>query len=400
MGGLPCASMHAGTTSPVVRRKFLIVSRAFYPGNSPRANRTTELAKELCRQGHQVTVLTPYHAPQAALSAEFGMDFLDLGSGRCPEIPILWRGETRLVLRAIRRLLWKFFAYPEIETSLRILQRVPADRNYHCIISIAAPHAVHWGVAWWLERNRGCGATWIADCGDPFMGQENDSFSPAFYFRWVEKAFCRRADWITVPTEGAKDGYYPEFRGKLQVIPQGFRFEEYESLRSIPQLTDGVTRFAYAGLLIPGRRDPRKLLAFLVNQDEPFEFHLFTKSRAPVEPYAEQDSRIILHDVIPREELLPRLAAMDFLLNIENAGQKQTPSKLIDYWLCGRPILSIRSFEFDKAGVERFLRKDYTGALEIDEPDQYRIENVAAGFIKLTDRAVFRTDEMHVGQHD
>ena len=367
-------------------RRYLIVSQAFYPGNSPRANRTTELAKELGRQGQQVTVLTPHHPEQAALAREFGMGLLDLGSGRWPEIPIVWRGKTNLALRAIRRVLWKFFSYPEIETSLRIFQRLPADQEYDCIISIAAPHAVHWGVAWRLGRNRGSRATWIADCGDPFMGQENDSFSPAFYFRWVEKAFCRRADWITVPTEGAKDGYYPEFRDKLKVIPQGFRFDDYDSLRNVPQISDGVTRFAYAGLLIPGRRDPRKLLDFLTTCGEAFEFHLYTPSRGLMEPYASKDSRIILHDVVPREELLPRLATMDFLLNIENVGQKQTPSKLIDYWLCGRPILSIKSFEFDKSVVAAFLRKDYTGALQIDRPDRYRIEAVAAGFIALAEQ--------------
>jgi hypothetical protein len=364
-------------------RKFLIVSQAFYPGNSPRANRTTELAKELCRQGHEVTVLTPHHPEQEALADEYGMGFLDLGSGRWPEIPIFWRGRTNLALRAIRRLLWKFLAYPEIETSFRIFRRLPVGQQFDCIISIAAPHAVHWGVAWRFARNRCFGAPWIADCGDPFMGQENDSFSPAFYFRWVEKAFCRHANWITVPTEGAKDGYYPEFRDKLRVIPQGFRFEDYESLRNIPQIADGVTRFAYAGLLIPGRRDPRKLLDFLVSREEAFEFHLFTRSRAQVESYAANDSRIILHDFVPRGALLPRLAAMDFLLNIENVGQKQTPSKLIDYWLCGRPILSIKSFEFDPAVVEQFLRRDYQAAFQMPNPAQYRIENVAADFVDL-----------------
>jgi len=39
--------------------KILIVSRAFYPEISPRANRTTELAKEFARQGHQVKIILP-----------------------------------------------------------------------------------------------------------------------------------------------------------------------------------------------------------------------------------------------------------------------------------------------------------------------------------------------------
>ena len=35
---------------------FLLVSVSFYPENSPRSFRATELAKELCRQGHKVLV--------------------------------------------------------------------------------------------------------------------------------------------------------------------------------------------------------------------------------------------------------------------------------------------------------------------------------------------------------
>jgi len=36
--------------------KILIVSNAFYPEISPRSFRTTELAKELSRQGHKDTL--------------------------------------------------------------------------------------------------------------------------------------------------------------------------------------------------------------------------------------------------------------------------------------------------------------------------------------------------------
>ena len=41
------------------KKRILIVSRSFYPDNSPRAFRTTELSKEFARQGHHVTVITP-----------------------------------------------------------------------------------------------------------------------------------------------------------------------------------------------------------------------------------------------------------------------------------------------------------------------------------------------------
>lgn len=39
-------------------KKILIVTNGYYPKNSPRSFRATEFAKELHRQGHQVTVIT------------------------------------------------------------------------------------------------------------------------------------------------------------------------------------------------------------------------------------------------------------------------------------------------------------------------------------------------------
>ena len=367
---------------PSTPKKVLIVTWAFYPGNSPRSHRSTELAKELSRQGHAVAVLTPEHAAQAELEADYGIEFIDLGEPKLPSIPLGWKGRPNLVFRAVRRLLWLLFSYPEIEIAWRVCRRLPADKHYDCVISIAAPHAIHWGMAWRIFRGHKPADIWIADCGDPFMGQENDTFSPAFYFRWVEKMFCRYADWITVPTESAREGYYPEFRHKLAVVPQGFRFEDYAHLRDEGS-KGNVPRFAYAGLIIPGRRDPSKLLQHLHEVDKPFEFHVFTKTGDIIRPFSEQDPRIILHDFMPRHALLRELAGMDFLVNIENAGTKQTPSKLIDYWLCDRPVLNIRSFEFDTRIVDQFLAGEYQSAFVIDEPDQYRIENVAKKFLIL-----------------
>ena len=366
--------------------RILIVAWAFYPGNSPRAHRATELAKELSRQGHSVTVLTLANEEQATLSDEYGIQFIDLGQPSLPEIPVGWKGKPNIVFRAVRRLLWKLVSYPEIELVWRVARRLPRDTHFDYVISIAVPHAIHWGVAWASARGRKPGDVWIADCGDPFMGAENDTFSPAFYFRWVEKAFCRRADWIAIPTEGAKDGYYPEFRDKLAVIPQGFKFDEYKYLQEIKPVEDGIPRFAFAGVFIQGRRDPRVLLQHLTKKEEPFEFHIFTKSPALVASYAARDKRIIVHEFTPRMTLLEKLAGMDFLINIENIGTKQTPSKLIDYWLCGRPILSVSSHNFEPAAVDRFLDGDYEEALTIEDPEQYDIGNISRRFLELGQR--------------
>lgn len=363
---------------------YLIVTRSFYPLNSPRANRATELAKELVRQGHRVSVLTPRSPSQNDLETEFGLQILDLGDLRWPYIP----SESNVVMRAIRAFLLKFANYPELGWAFQVARRLSGKNGYDCIVSIAAPHSIHWGVALSTAMGRKPAETWIADCGDPFMGQENSSFysRPAFYFRWIEKFFCRRADWITVPTEGARRGYYGEFGAKLAVIPQGFRFQEYEHLLNA-EVPDGRVRFAYAGHVIPGKRDPRVLIDYLRGERTDFEFHIYTKQVGLIRDCARGDPRVVVHSFIPRETLLPTLASMHFLVNFENVGSRQSPSKLIDYWLCGRPILSLKSFELDKEAINRFLSRDYSNALQIDDPDQYRIENVVSRFVELAKSA-------------
>jgi hypothetical protein len=76
--------------------------------------------------------------------------------------------------------------------------------TFEKLISIAFPYPVHWGVAaiWDKKRSENNPAKlWIADCGDPYMLQENDTFTPVFYFGWVEKWFCKKIDYLSVPTE-------------------------------------------------------------------------------------------------------------------------------------------------------------------------------------------------------
>jgi hypothetical protein len=89
--------------------------------------------------------------------------------------------------------------------------------------------------------------------------------------------------------------------------------------------------------------------------------------------------------VIPREELIYELSRMDFLLNIENVGSIQSPSKLIDYAITGRPVLSVNSNSLDQQKFRNFLSRDYTGQLNLTEVDNYRIEKVVGQFIKCYD---------------
>jgi len=367
------------------KKKILIVSRSFYPENSPRSFRTTELVKEFARQGHEVTLLTikndSYHIP---FEKKYGVNIKNMGTLRFPDIEVSSDVYAiRLLQRVLRRGLLQFFEYPDIELMFKLRKALKKEAGYDLLISIAVPHPIHWGVAWAWRTYNPISDTWIADCGDPYMGATLDSFQKIFYFKYFEKSFCRKADYITVPLDKAREGYYSEFREKIKVIPQGFKFDEVEIDRS-SYVRNPVPTFAYAGGFIPGGRDPRDFLDYMVNLEQDFKFVLYTKSKELVEPWRNKsDGRIEIRDYIPRPELLKTLSKMDFLVNFENQSPLMMPSKLIDYYLTGRPVLNVSNESLDPARIMQFLKGNYENKFNYNGVDQYRIENVCNRFLEL-----------------
>ncbi|MEL7834379.1 hypothetical protein [Fodinibius sp. Rm-B-1B1-1] len=366
-------------------KNILIVSGSFFPVNSPRSFRTTELVKEFARQGHKVTLLTvkndEYHIP---FENEFGVTIKDLGPLNLPDINLNKGARVqKLGKRIIRRALYQLFEYPDIELMYRVKKALAFEKGYDLLISIAVPHPIHWGVAWaWREENP-IAKTWVADCGDPYMGQTLDSFSKMFYFKYFEKNFCFKADYITVPIKEAKKAYYPEFRDKIRVIPQGFKFDDIE-IDPADHQKNPVPTFAYAGGFIPGGRDPRAFLEYLTSIEWDFKFIIFTKNKNMVQPYLERaNGNIEIRDYLPRKELLQFLSGMDFLINFENKTSLQLPSKLIDYYLTARPVLSVSSFEIDETVIKEFLFGNYENQYKFENMDRYKIENVCDQFLNL-----------------
>jgi len=368
-------------------KNILIVSKSFYPENSPRSFRATQLVKEFSRQGHEVTLLTvkqdEVHKP---FEKEYGVQIKDFGPLKFPEFDLKKGGKISFkVKRILRRALIQFFEYPTIELLWRVKKSIKKESGYDLLISIAVPHPVHWGVARVWNQNK-IADTWIADCGDPYMGQTLDSFNKFYYFKYFEKDFCRKADFITVPIEEAKKGYYPEFRNKIEVIPQGFDFDEVE-IEKGNYTENNVPTFAYAGSLIPGGRDPRKMLDYLLQLEKPYKFIFYTNTPSLVEPYVKKSGgQVEVRDTVPRAELLKKLSGMDFLVNFENESSLMMPSKLIDYYLTGRPVLSVESFNIPQKAIDEFLNGNYRLRYEFKDMDRYRIENVCKRFLALSNK--------------
>ena len=361
--------------------KILIVSRSFYPAISPRSHRTTELAKEFSRQGHQVTVLTPKLAEHYIFEKQHRLTIKDLGQPKWKPYSTYGKGILKLYSRIIKRFLDQYMYYPEIELVGMVKKALKKENGYNLLISIAAPHSIHWGVAKAWKNNHKIADKWIADCGDPFMLSQNSIYQRPFYFKSLEKKFCRGADFITVPVEGAKMGYYSQFRQKIRVIPQGFRVED---LPEVNKKLNSILSFSFAGSLDTKRRNPVPLIEYLLKTKHDFKFFIFTKNQYLIRKYSIQyPAKIILNDYLPRNDLLQKLSEMDFLVNFENKGNTQLPSKLIDYALLKKPILSINGQEPDTSLIDEFLNRNYNRQFIIEDLDQYKIENVTKKFLDL-----------------
>lgn len=363
--------------------KVLIVSRSFYPSNSPRALRATELAKEFKRQGHSVPVLCKKETDKEdELAKEYGFTIKDLGQLRWKAVKLKGKGASLMIRRFFKRFSALLLEYPDIELMFKVSKALKKESGFDLVISIAVPHTIHWGVARVWKKGAEPGEVWVADCGDPYMGAENDSFKKPFYFKFIENWSFRKCDYISVPTPGAIDAYSHEFHDKIKVIPQGFKFEDYDVSHEKPK--NEIPKFAYAGSLIPGRRDPREMLDYLVRLKKDFKFYIYTNHKSLVTAYAEKSNgRIIISEYIPRKELLYRLSRMDFLVNLENIGKRQKPSKVIDYLISGRPILSVKTGELDKEKIHEFINGNYRQQHKTDNPEQYKINNIVRKFISL-----------------
>jgi len=366
--------------------KILIIGNSFYPENSPKAFRTTELAKEFSRQGHDVTVIVPkINEIHSQFEKEYHLKIKDLGKRNSNELDSS-KGDslTKLVKRAINRSKDLFFHYPDVLWMSLVKKALKNENGYDLLITIAYPHPIHWGAAWIRSKNHKIAKTWIADCGDPFMGSTTDTFKRLFYFKYIEKYWSEKCDFITVPFEGAVDAYYKEFHDKIMVIPQGFNFDEV-NIDENAYIPNAVLTFAYAGGFIPGARDPKYLIEYLLSKKIPFKFIVYTQTKHMIEPFLERaNGQIEIKDYIPRVELIKVLSKMDFILNLNNGVSTQLPSKLIDYYLTGRPVLSLDSHDLNTKIIDEFLESNYKGSYQYNNPDQYRIENICNKFLELS----------------
>jgi glycosyltransferase involved in cell wall biosynthesis len=361
--------------------KIVIVAQNCFPSIGPRAHRTTELAKELARRGHDVIIyalLGDYN--YNSINRQTGITFKNIGNSMYGLVDNTGSFNRNFLFRVIEKFFGKFFEFPAIELIPMVKKSLENEGEIDLLITIAVPHSIHWSAASYIKKNKKKVKLWIADCGDPYM---KDPFSSRpFYFKYLEKKWGSLCDFISVPIPDASKAYYSEFKNKIRVIPQGFNFE---GIKLSEYKKNSIPTFSYSGFLYKGKRDITNFLEFLTRLKMDFKFIVYTESSIFLMPYIHiLKKKLEIRSYVPREELLFNLSKMDFLINIRNDSSVQIPSKLIDYAITGRPILEISSDFKEEKEFEEFMMGNYYNQKQVKNLQQYNIRNVANSFLKLT----------------
>ena len=362
--------------------KILIISNHAYPAQGPRAFRTTELSEQLVKMGHEVvlyTVLGKYGYSE--YENETGVKMKDIH----PKFATAANDGTHRY-NVFDKLMYHFFhrllMWPQCEFHFLVDNIIKENPNMDMLITIAYPHSIHSGAARAKRHNPSIfPKTWVCDCGDPFM--LNPFFRTPKYMKRFEDMWCSMCDYITVPTTESYKGYYKEYWNKIKVIPQGFDFTktpvaEYKK--------HNVPTFLFMGSVYPSVRDPHSFMDYLLSYDKPYKFILMMRSPLEEKYITESGGQIEYIIGKGRKEVVWECSKADFLINITNPSNVQTPSKLIDYGISGRPVLDIPNDFKDATQFLKFCKGDYSGQHEIEFLDNYRIEKVAQQFIDLANK--------------
>lgn len=383
-------------TSIRTTMKVLVISQHIFPIQTPRAHRTTELIKELACKGHDVTVY-------AVLGKYDYTSFEKEYSIKVKNIPLRFQkhpynsdgdGKRMFIDKLFGRLFRKTLEFPNIEFMLRTPEILKKEKGFDTLITIADPHQIHWGAAKQRKKNpKDFPKVWIADCGDPFMtnGTNKKHYK---YFTRFEKLFSEYCDFIVVPVKEAVNGYYEEYRSKIRIIPQGFQF----TLTNNPKNpTNEKITFAYAGTFYKDIRNPHKLLDYLSTLSVDFKFIIYTMHSELIHPYKQVlGDKLEIRHPLNREELIEELKQMDFLINIENVNSPtQIPSKLIDYAIAERPILSINPVKPNIQIIEQFFDLDFSSQFRVNNIENYHISNVTDEFLKLITEKLNNETNLH-----
>lgn len=363
-----------------------ILTGHFTPEIHPRAFRSFELAKELSREGNAVTVysLSSFEDfDYTAIEKQFNIKIIHLNLYKRSCSIKKQRSKASKIVKAMTDY---FLAGRLFQNAYAISRRISTSlSHFDVVISISTPFMNLYGAALCRKRKTVAGKQlYIADSGDPFYRSKQTK--RAWYFYFIEKNIYKQYDYLSIPEKSAMPAYTGLLdEKKIVIIPQGF---DLNSIKLPSYERNSICTFSYSGVFYMDIRNPKFLFDYLEGLDIEFIFNVYMRYEDEIitqliSSYSEKTrKKIHLFYAIQRQDLLVELSKSDFLINFENTVTTQVPSKLIDYAIVGRPILSCNSDTFSPELLDKFLQGNYEDQLIIDK-NKYDIKTVTKQFLDL-----------------
>lgn len=220
-----------------------------------------------------------------------------------------------------------------------ILREIP---DIDCVIAVSEPAAIPLALAGLHPRQ-----PWISYRLDPWRA---DFLGDARRLR-AEKELVERACSAVIIPPTLRHEYLGEETGRL---PDKLRTVEFPNLRPLPEggaQTAGWRRdqihCAYVGQIYSGVRSPEFVIKlFAAARDAGLVLHIIGNSEVDAALWRDKlPENVILHGRVPYEEAAGYMRTADILVNLGNVIPDALPSKIIDYFSSGKPILNFYRIE-------------------------------------------------------
>jgi hypothetical protein len=163
---------------------------------------------------------------------------------------------------------------------------------------------------------------------------------------------------------------YKKYADKFSYLD--FPLIESRDVKSGQEHDSSALLILYSGLLNDVYRSPKYFLELydVVSESIDAQLHFYAKGNSvkEIEERAANNKRIKSFGYIPKEDLEEKIEEAQFLLNIGNKYSDMLPSKLLTYFMTGKPIIHIKNQEND-ASIHYLER--YGLYIVIDERDPF-----------------------------
>ncbi|MCC6460274.1 MAG: glycosyltransferase [Saprospiraceae bacterium] len=265
------------------------------------------------------------------------------------------------VLTWLYKYLWKNIYFPDDAMlwyfpARRRARRLLQVQSFDAVLTVSLPFTGHL-IGLYL-RKRFPALPWLADMGDPFTIQAQAPNNSLLYGRWsrfLEKKILRRADVAVVTNDGAQRALKQVLgadEDKITVVQPLLHPEPHEVpvARAVALAGTGspVLRLGYFGAFYAPTRTPDAFLDLLKRTFEHrpdwrgrLEVHVFGDIFPEFWDQLQQQPAIHLYGLRSRQDVRAAMYQMDLLLNIGNITDYQLPSKAVDYFASGKPVLHL-----------------------------------------------------------